>query len=611
MRLSDLDLKPHQQQRDQTKTTCPICSKSRKKPNEPCLSVNLTDGVYYCFNCGTSGILDGFSGNRFASNKKRIFKKPNIAMTTKLDDIQDKQCLDYFKTRGLDKETLESWNISYGVIFQDKDEHGNVKVDSNGIPLGTKGIRFVSLEDRVPVNVKAFRPKEWNASGRRIMNQFPDGKPIPFGLDTVTSPMDSLVLTEGEIDAMSVWQSGHHTVWSVPNGSKGFTWLDLECVVEKLLTVKNIILAGDSDEEGIAMRDELVSRLSLLIGIEKILLCEWPDDCKDANDVLRLHGANTLRSCIDESQPIPIDGISEVDEFMGDYLNYYRNGMPTGLSTGISTLDPIYKIMPGMVTVTTGVPSHGKSEFIDEIVRKMNEQLGKKFAYYSPENHPQSLHMMKLAEKYIGKPFDIKKSGAMTEEEAIKAADWMQDNIFYINPRGKSYSVDEILDRAKILKYRHGIFGLIIDPWNYVRKDFGALREDQYINQELQKLSTFAKQTGMHIWLVVHPRTLRKDKDGNIQTPTMYDLSGGSKFGDNADFIFAVERYPKESFATNNHRVTIHVQKVRYRPAGQQGSVELHWEPFNGRFKESDPPVIGEDQDGNIYIEEDSDGESF
>jgi twinkle protein len=275
-------------------------------------------------------------------------------------------------------------------------------------------------------------------------------------------------------------------------------------------------------------------------------------------------------------------------EFIDEFLGFYENGVPKGVSTGSAKLDEIYRVMPGMLTVVTGITNHGKSEVLDQLLVNLIQNEDWKFALYSPENYPMSLHMIKLAEKYTGKPFDKARWGHMELEEAQEAALWMNENFYYINPRGKRFSVDEILERTRVLIYRHGINGLVIDPWNYVRKDFGTLREDQYINEEVGKLVTFTRDTGIPAWLVVHPRTLQRDpKTGEYKVPSIMELSGGSKFGDNADFVVAVERNAKEATETGIHQVTIHCEKSRYRYAAHQGNVTLFWNPFNGRIEES------------------------
>lgn len=615
MRKSELHLKPWQVS-GQIKTFCPLCHEGRKNQSDTSLAVNLDEGGWYCHHCGESGYLEDvqhpMGSSPFASKKKRVYRVPDKEAMKKFQLDPDEKFLGYFQSRGITPETLTAWEVGYSRSFPVKDDN-NEQMYVEGIPQYTEGIQFPYFEDGQLVYVKHFLPKEWSPTGKRRFGSFKNGKLVPFGLDRAST--DRIILVAGEMDALSVYQSGIDEVWSVPNGDSSRQWLEFESVVSAFQNTQRIYLAGDNDHDGLQAREDLIRRLSILVGPERIYLVEWPDGCKDANDVLRLHGEAVVRACVEDmAQPLPIDGISEADEFIGEYLEFYDNGLPKGVSTGvamneqgISEVDQLYRIMPGMLTIVTGVTNYGKSEFMDEIIRCMIEKEKWTFALYSPENSPHSLHMLKLAEKHVGKPFDREKEGHMSREEAVEASKWIADNIFYINPRYTTYCVDEILERAKVLIYRKGIKGLVIDPWNYVRKDFGALREDQYINEEMKKLVIFARSWGIHIWLIVHPRTLRKDKNNKIEVPTVMELSGGSKFGDNADFLFAIHRDPKEAFETGIHYVMLHMQKSRYRPAAKQGYIKLRWEPFNGRFCPGEDAVYN--PDNTEFFEEPPEGE--
>lgn len=604
MRKTDLDLRGHTS--GQFKTTCPLCSADRKKPTEACLAVNLDEGKYYCHNCEESGrLLDVIPTKAFAQ-RERSFNVPNIEEMTRQAVQLDDLVLDYFHSRGIHDQTILDCRISYGPGFRRVDEQGN-PVTIDGIPQYDRAILFPFFEEGRLVWTKHLRPKEWCADGLRKIRSFKDGKPLPWGFDRAAR---RLVITEGEIDGMSIIESGIPEVWSVPNGAKAYGWLGFESVIKKLQETDEIYLALDNDEDGRAMTTELVRRLTELFGSpQKLNLVTYPDGCKDANDVLVALGPELLKKCIlHNSVPVPVDGISEVKEFSDEFMNFYRFGLPKGNSTGIQTLDEIYRIMDGMVTIVSGVTNYGKSEFMDEIVRLQIELHSAKFAFYTPENAPQALHMIKVAEKFIGKPFDTERFGHMTEDEAQFSVEWMNTSMFYINPRNQTFSVDDILDRARVLIYRQGITGLIIDPWNYVRKDFAGLREDQFINNEMQKIVVFARATGVHVWVIVHPRTLRKNKEGKIEVPTVMELSGGSKFGDNADFLLVVHRNPQEAYETGIHKVVVYCQKSRYRPAAQQGSVTLEWEPFNGRFKELGAPTIAPIKEEFEHALEDGNG---
>lgn len=592
MKRSDLDLRGYE--RGQVKTFCPRCHATRKHQSDPSLQVNLDTGGYTCHNCDIQGYLEGTIRSPYVSKTRKEYKVPTERSLR--TEEPDPQVMEYFRNRGISEKTLADWRISYGPSFPvldfeaPKTEQGKfrIKRDEDGLPIIHRGIQFPYFEGDALVNVKYLRPREWSEDGERMFKSFPGGKPLPFGFNRASG---RIVLFEGEIDALSGYEAGIPESWSIPGGAKSFEWLDLDGVVQALLAAGDIYLALDSDTDGRACRDELIRRLSLLVGPERLHIVDWPPDCKDANDVLVKYGPERLKELVEqESRPVPIDGISEVTEFVDEYLDFYDNGVPKGISTGIasddetSPLDEIYRVMEGMFTIISGVTNYGKSELVDEMVRCMIQKFGWKFAFYTPENSPLPLHMMKIAEKYIGKPYDRTRNGFMSRDEAVEAAEWMKDNFFYINPRNTIYTIDEILAKAEILVYRNGIQGLIIDPWNYVRKDFGGLREDQYINECMQKIGVFCKKTRVHVWLTVHPRTLRKDKDGKIELPSVMDLSGGSKFGDNCDFFFVVHRDPKEAFVTGIHTVSVHVQKSRYRYAAQQGAVSMEWNPFNGRF---------------------------
>ncbi len=602
MRSTDLDLRGRRS--GQVKTTCPLCSHTRKKSSEACLQVNLDTGGWTCWNCEESGHLEDVktvNGTAFAAKEKKNYKKPQ---PIEVKERTPARLLEYFAGRGISERTVTKWGVTFGPSFSQPDpENPQRTLRIDGVPQYISGIQFPFREKGELVWVKHLLPREWNNGERRI-RAFEGGKPVPFGLDNIGS---QAVMFEGEIDAMSGDEAGIEGCFSVPNGAKALGWLEFESVVEKLMQVDKLIICVDNDPDGQALQANFANRVKLLIGAERIYFVQFPDDIKDANEALVKNGPEYLKILVETmSYPMPVEGIAEASEFVDEFMSFYHDGVPRGVSTGIPALDPIYRVLPGSLTTVTGATSSGKSEFLDEMVRNLIMTEGWKFAYYTPENSPHSLHMLKLSEKYIGKPFDTNKFGAMSADEAAAAAQWINENIFYITPHKRTFSVDEILDRAQVLAYRKGIQGLIIDPWNYVRKDFGGLREDQYINQELQKIGVFTKHTGIHIWLVVHPRTQRRNKDGEIEVPNEHDLSGGSKFGDNTDFMFAIERKKKEAAETGIHKIVFHLQKSRNKYVATLGNAELMWIPSNGRFVGLGEPVVMPQEEITTGVVDDS-----
>src|SRR5262249_24859179 len=106
----------------------------------------------------------------------------------------------------------------------------------------------------------------------------------------------------------------------------------------------------------------------------------------------------------EQAAPYPIAGLHEVGEFADEVLTLYREGRRRGASTGFPSLDPFMTIRPGELTVATGAPNAGKSEFVDALTVNLAVAYGWRFAVCSFET-PVPEHASKLAEKLIGAPF--------------------------------------------------------------------------------------------------------------------------------------------------------------------------------------------------------------
>ncbi len=165
-----------------------------------------------------------------------------------------------------------------------------------------------------------------------------------------------------------------------------------------------IILAVDGDGPGQALAEELARRF----GKERCWRVYWPDSgdtpCKDANDGLLTHGADVLRECVDYAKPYLIAGLHSIFDFADETLALFRDGRQRGLSTGWKSLDEFITIRPGELSVVTGVPDSGKSEFLDALAVNLACAYDWRFALCSFENPPEE-HISKLAEKYSGLPF--------------------------------------------------------------------------------------------------------------------------------------------------------------------------------------------------------------
>jgi twinkle protein len=203
------------------------------------------------------------------------------------------------------------------------------------------------------------------------------------------------------------------------------------------------------------------------------------------------------------------------------------------------------------------------------------------FAVCSPENQPLQRHLAGIIAVRFGKPFDDGPTPRLTREEVDEAWRWAEPRFAFVLP--EEPTIDAVLERAKVLVYRMGIRGLVVDPWNeldHSRPD--RMTETEYVSQVLTKLRAFARLHGVHVWLVAHPTKLQRDKDGAYPVPTPYDISGSANFFAKADYCLSVWRDKTDATVP----VSVHVQKVRFAETGELGVVDFRYDRPTGRFFE-------------------------
>lgn len=424
------------------RTTCPQCSPGRKKRDEKCLAVTVEKGTWFCHHCGwTGGLKAEKSARPIPAPKTRAFKLPKPYAQGKLPE----KVLEWFKSRGISEDTLLDNRVGYGTAWMPQ------------IEGETTTIQFPYMDGETVVNVK-YR------DGKKNFRMEKGAERVLYGLNHVGK--DLLVWVEGEIDKLSLWEIGVESCVSVPDGapsadSKNYSskFAFLDSAQKRLDGVRRHIIAVDSDAPGARLKIELVRR----IGPEKCWTVEWPEDCKDANEVLQKYGKDRLFDCVDEAKPVPVAGVFEVDDIRRDVMDIYQYGFERGMKTGWPDVDAYYTVRQREWSVVTGIPGHGKSEWLDALMVNMARDHGWRFGICSMENYPLSRHFAKLAEKYVGMPFEnLRDFPKMPESELESALDWAQDHFFFLSPEDDDLTVDGVLKLARVLVYRHGINGLVL-----------------------------------------------------------------------------------------------------------------------------------------------------
>jgi twinkle protein len=397
---------------------------------------------------------------------------------------------------------------------------------------------------------------------------------------------DEIIIVEGEMDKLALEQCGLKNVISVPNGAPAkrsapedidntgkFEYLvHAEDILKQ---AKKIILAVDADDAGNNLRWELSRR----IGAEKCYNAFFPN--KDANGCLIECGVDVTLDCIREAAPQPIEGLLNVSDFQDSLMSYFHYGMQRGALTGWENVDMYYTVMAGEVTVVTGVPNNGKSEWLDALCVNLAKNENWPFAVFSPENGKEQ-HTAKLIEKITEKPTSPKEPDRMSEAEFLTGSTWVENYFKFIvsDDMDNPPTIDWILEKARAAIFRYGIKGLIIDPYNEIEHDLGkGEQETHYIGRMLSKLKRFARLNDIHIWMVAHPAKLKTDKDGKIMPPSLYDISGSANWANKADCGIVVHRTEDVTEGTE-----ILVRKVRFKHVGKKGSCTLSYNRKNGIY---------------------------
>ena len=547
----------------QYKTTCPNCRDSRGNPKDRSLSCDLATGKFHCHHCDWSGCVAEeeewekqerkqawFNAHPLKRQKKEYRKpqpKPQSPYTDKL--------IAYMKGRGISEDTMKAMHIGEGVEKMPR---------KNGEFKDTNTVQFHYFKNGELVNTK-YR------TGDKCFKMVTGAELLPYNIDGIKGEK-TCIITEGEMDALSFYEVGFHNVVSVPNGANSnLEWLE-DYQEDYFDDKETIYIASDSDTKGVELQAELLRRF----GVERCRVVEYGDGCKDANEHLQKYGAESLRKCIDNAKELPVDGVFTASDIEPRIDVLYQSGLHQGATIGHPNFDQYLSFETKSLGIVTGIPNHGKSEWLDEMVYRLNLRYGWKWAYFSPENEPLELHMAKLIEKFVGKKFGKEN---MPLNEYTYAKKHLSTNFYFISP-GDDYRPDTILSVARALVRRNGIKGVVIDPYNYLEAQMErGQNETQYISELLGKLKTFAKINDVLIILVAHPAKMQRNKQTNLyEAPSLYDISGSAHFYNKADFGITVHR----DFGSDTTKIII--QKVRFRHLGKKGEVIFKYNINNGRY---------------------------
>jgi twinkle protein len=531
-----------------TQGICPLCSSDRKGPKQKlkCASYDWQTGLGTCHNCSTTFQLHTYKRK---GNSTKEFVRP---VNENISPVKNTKVEDWFKLRGINKNTLQNLKISEGLEW----------MPQTGKKENT--IKFNYFIGNELINIK-YR------DGRKNFKLFKGAEKVFYNINSIVG-YNSCIIVEGEMDVLSFHEAGIRNVVSVPNGAtinnNNLDYLD-NCI-DYFDDKEKIILAVDKDEAGQALQQELIRRL----GAEVCFIIDF-DDCKDANEYLLKYGAERLSKLVQKAKAVPLENVTTFNDIEGEITDFVENGFKKGYQIGLQNFDEIFSTYTGQFITVTGIPSSGKSDFVDQMIVGYNQNYQWKTAFASPENAPTFLHAHKLMRKVWQD---------MPQKSDIGGAKWksiakhVNENFFFIDM--ERYTLESVLKKGAELVKRKGIKCLVIDPFNKVR-DVNCKTEDvnRYTMEYLTKIEIFAKKYDVLVIVVAHPTKMYKDKDGKIEEPTMYNIKGGGEWYDASYHGLLIHR------DYDNKTVKAKVLKVKFQNLGENGAeAHFRWEYKSGCF---------------------------
>jgi twinkle protein len=553
----------------QHKTKCPRCGPSRiHNKGDKSLSVSIGEDGWTrlrCHHCNWDEAMVGADAatESFRYPKKR--KPAPVVPTDKLPDPNDRFYNWLKENRGISKETAEHFKLTATKRWMPQTQKEEWVIAFPYFRQGT----------RINTKYRTFKEKHHTMDKGAEL--------IWFNLDGMDET--ETIVSEGEYDAVAIAEAGYKNVISVPNGANGgVNDKEPEDYLSACLAftdpVRRFVLAGDGDEPGRKLMENLARRL----GKRRCRVAIWPEGCKDANETLLKHGKDAVRKVISGAEDYPISGILTAEQVRPAMEAFCYGNSRQGIPTGWNVMNQVFNIMPGSLTVVTGIPGHGKSAWLEAL--SVNLSLGGwHWALFSFES-PEDIQMAFIISKYIGKPAIQSDNGHMTEFEMDCGCNWAYHHYIFIRPETESPTPEWVIEKATDCVVRYGTRGIIVDPWNEMehgRKP--GMTETEYVSEVLHKFRQFAQERNVAVFLVAHPSKPMRSADGLLIPPGPYDISGSANWYNKPDIVLTVFREDPKS-----NEVEIICGKSRYAWIATKGrTAKLNFDPMTTRYYEPEP----------------------
>lgn len=569
---------------------CPYCNGGKNR-DKYSFSINLISGQFKCLrsSCSVSGNMltlaaefSWFSLGRDVEAYYQTGSRQKFRRFRKMEPLKPKPAaLTYLESRKITAATAERYQITV------QSKHENILV----FPfLDEKGsLQFVKYR-KTDFNPAVDKGKEWCEA---------NCKPILFGMYQCNLDNKTLVLTEGQIDSLSVAESGIENAVSVPNGKNGFTWVPY--CWDWLQNFDTLIVFGDCENGRITLLDDLQRRFR---GVIKAVRQQDYKGCKDANEILKNFGKAAVRRAVEQAEIIPLQQVKE----LADVKAVDLFSLPK-IPTGIEGLDKVLSggIYLGQTVILTGKRGEGKSTLGSQILANALNTGNTVFAYSG--ELPDYFFKRWIDFQIAGKHNVIDRAGEcgmvnyfIPKEKTDKISGWYRGRAYLFD--NQSIEDDEPGNLIEVLEkavQQYGIQLVLLD--NLMTALDVGMGVDLYRAQSkfVDKLVKMAKRQQVAVILVVHPR---KNSFGNDDNDS---VSGSADITNKVDVVMTYKR--DKDLPENERLLTVSKNRLTGKLAVGGKAIHLYFDETSKRIGDDTavftaPYGWEEDTGGFISIEQ-------
>jgi len=425
------------------------------------------------------------------------------------------------------------------------------------------------LDEGQEAITRRIKARSWQEKGYQRLDP-PGGGWGLFGFHLVGALETSIVLTEGEYDAMAVYQDTEIPAVSLPNGASS---LPPE-VLPLLERFEKIYLFLDNDAPGQVGAEKFAKKLGvgrcLLVRPLRADLDLHPAGAlKDANDALRL--GVRMKPWIEAAEPLQHRSIATFKSLREQVLHEISN---PGEFNGTKLLkmplftEAIKGLRKGELSVVTGPTGSGKTTLLSQLSLDLAEQnVSTLWGSFEVKN---TRLMKKMLHQFNGQPLVQPGTSEVIEGLRDLADRFEALPLYFMTFHGGS-DVDQVLDAMEHAVYVHDVENVIIDNLQFMmtmRKGFDKFEAQ---DSAIEKFRKFATENNVHVTLVVHPR---KEVEG--ARLGISSIFGSAKVTQEADLVVILQYDGEVKY--------IDVKKNRYD--GELGIIPMSFSPITASFYE-------------------------